>query len=211
MKKIHKKTLLHMQITVGNIFFNYQRHTIQLDYPATIYEGGATLNDDNVYSINKMLSWDLSTEVKRTDEPLEFADTYATVKYNICLIGIVALELAYGEIQRRFVENYFKLQAKYVRWKLLPNTCEDFRHKSADLAVDRALPFKKRRRFRDVEATTNSLITVTKENFVNSKLELWRRVLMLMWTREHQQCSLVIMFFLRKMLGTWHVLEMWKG
>ena len=89
---------------------------------------------------------------------------YDTSKSDICLIGIVALELAYGKILAEISRELLQVASYICEVKTLTNTWEELRHKSAELTADRALPFRKRK-FRDEEATTTSLTTVTEGKF----------------------------------------------
>ncbi|KAL1803189.1 hypothetical protein ACET3Z_031836 [Daucus carota] len=77
---------------------------------------------------------------------------------------LTALELAYGKILAEIRRELLQVASYKCEVKTLTNTWEELRHKSAELTADRALPFRKRK-FRDEEATTTSLTTVTEGKF----------------------------------------------
>lgn len=159
LNKIHKKGNHHMQITAGNIFYNYQSNTIQLAYAASVYERDTTLNDGNVCSVNKMLAWGLAPEVKG-DESLNFVHFYDTEKSDIWLVGILALELAYGQIPVHNRKELLEIASYINEVKILPNTWEELRLKSSELIAKKALPFKKRK---SEEGSNSSIIPLSTE------------------------------------------------
>ncbi|KAK1362375.1 Protein kinase domain-containing protein [Heracleum sosnowskyi] len=162
LRKVHKKGNHHMQITAGNIFYNYRSDTIQLAYAASVYERDTTLDDDGtVCSVNKMLAWALAPEVN-DEESMEFVDNYDTEKSDIWLVGIAALELAYGKIQVRSRRELLEIASYISEVKILPNTWEELRQKSAELIADRALPIKKRR-FGNGSHTSNTALSTETE------------------------------------------------
>ncbi|KAF1001755.1 hypothetical protein AG4045_003891 [Apium graveolens] len=158
LRKIHKNYNHHMQITAGNIFYNAQTDTIQLAYAASVYERYPTSNDGNLFSVNKMLSWALAPEVI-DEEAMEFVYFYNTNKSDIWLLGIAALELAYGKIPVESRKELLEI-ARYVsEVKILPNSWEALRQKTAELIADRAMPPKKRKFASTSQASNNALST----------------------------------------------------
>ena len=89
---------------------------------------------------------------------------YDTSKSDICLIGIVVLELAYGKILAEIRRELLQIASNICEVKTLTNAWEELRHKCVELTADRALPYRKRK-FEYEEVTTTSLTTVTEGNF----------------------------------------------
>lgn len=160
----NEKRMHHMQLTTNAIVFNHVSETVQLSYAATVYESGAILNDNNVYSMNKMLAWGLAPEVKGVDEPFGYVHAYDTAKSDIWLVGIAALELAYGKLPVESRKELLQVARYICQVKVLPDTWEDLKLKSAELAADKDLPIKKRK-LSNEEAITASLANVAKGRF----------------------------------------------
>lgn len=132
---IHKTGRHHTRITADTVFYDTDEPNFYLAYAASLYEKTTTnLDYWNCRPINKMLAWGLAPEVKH-DESLNFVDVYETEKSDIWLIGILALELAYGQI---LVENRGELLdiANYICSDPggLMDTWEELRIKSAEFA-----------------------------------------------------------------------------
>lgn len=135
LEAIHKSGKHHTRITADTVFFDLGESTVYLAYAASLYERTTpSLYDWNCLPVNRMLAWGLAPEVKH-DESLEFVDVYETEKSDIWLIGILALELAYGRI---LVENRRELLdiVNYVSSDpgALMDTWEELRIKSAEFA-----------------------------------------------------------------------------
>ncbi|KAL1815800.1 hypothetical protein ACET3Z_018374 [Daucus carota] len=133
---IHQSQRRHTRITADTVFYDIDDHTFYLSYAASLYERTSPVNrgDWNSLPVNRMLAWALAPEVKH-DESLEFVDVYASEESDIWLIGILALELAYGRI---LVENRRELLdiVEYICSdpEVLTDTWEELRIKSGEFA-----------------------------------------------------------------------------
>lgn len=121
--RVHQMQEVHKKISAGNIFFHEKSSSIKLAYAASIYElnsGNDQASSSWELSINSICRWSAAPEVYETDHDPEFCSE----KSDIWLIGIAALELAYGNLKFECREQLEDLAEEIMVNRRLPNKGE---------------------------------------------------------------------------------------
>ncbi|KAL2477913.1 Serine/threonine-protein kinase BLUS1 [Forsythia ovata] len=111
---IHANGHVHKEMNAGHIFFN-EKPEIKLGFSATIYEhesGSAQASSSSVMPSNSVCEWAAAPEVYYTQNHSKASD--------IWMIGITALELAYGGLRVPNRENFESMVKKISKKKRLP-------------------------------------------------------------------------------------------
>ncbi|CAI9770249.1 unnamed protein product [Fraxinus pennsylvanica] len=113
---IHANGLIHKEINAGHIFFS-SKPEIKLGYSATIYEhklehGSVQASSSSVLPSYSICEWAAAPEVYGTQNHSKASD--------IWMIGITALELAYGDLQVRDRDSFEDMVRTICKNKCLP-------------------------------------------------------------------------------------------
>ncbi|KAK6123427.1 hypothetical protein DH2020_042830 [Rehmannia glutinosa] len=91
---IHENGQVHGEISAGHIFFSVVPE-IKIGFSATVYDEGPGRNDPSSSSsvpVSSVLEWAAAPEIYNNN------NSEYTAKADIWMVGITALELAYGEM-----------------------------------------------------------------------------------------------------------------
>ncbi|CAA2951330.1 serine threonine- kinase BLUS1-like [Olea europaea subsp. europaea] len=113
---IHANGLVHKEINAGHVFFS-SKPEIKLGYSATIYEhepeyGSVQASSSSVLPSYSICEWAAAPEVYNTQNHSKASD--------IWMIGITALELAYGDLRLRDRDSFEDMVRTICRNKSLP-------------------------------------------------------------------------------------------
>nr|XP_016492690.1 PREDICTED: serine/threonine-protein kinase OSR1-like [Nicotiana tabacum] len=134
---IHNSGRIHKYFNAGNIFVNNSKAggeiEIKLAFEAAGYDSDPQFKvnkevdagDSSVPRLTNISAWAAAPEIYYTYEDSDDIENDYSVKSDIWLVGITALELAYGNIRVSDREDFDDMINKIRKSKKLPNKLED--------------------------------------------------------------------------------------